>query len=161
MVLDVNISEGPTGAFMLGAGYDSYNGIVNKLNNDSIQSEQRHIEEIQQAQNSYNGIIKNIYYDSIQFEKRHQEAIIQRDSLKVEIIKFTTSLEPFIELSKSKYPNYSIDEGLDKLVDELKNVKKKTERIVKVWLTTRFEGGRHKRRIRKISKIEKKYLGQL
>jgi len=33
----------------------------------------------------------------------------------------------------------------------------KVRKILKVWLTTRFRGGRHKIRLEKISKIEKKY----
>ena len=36
--------------------------------------------------------------------------------------------------------------------------KKRVKQIVAVWLTTRFEGGRHARRIRKISQLEKRYL---
>jgi len=30
--------------------------------------------------------------------------------------------------------------------------------IVKIWLTTEFQGGRHQKRVEKISKIEEKYL---
>ena len=33
----------------------------------------------------------------------------------------------------------------------------KVKRILKVWLTSRFKGGKHKRRLEKISKVEKKY----
>ena len=33
----------------------------------------------------------------------------------------------------------------------------KVKKILKVWLTSKFKGGRHKRRLRKIFKIEKKY----
>lgn len=36
--------------------------------------------------------------------------------------------------------------------------KRKVKEIIQVWLTSSFEGGRHKRRINKISKIEKDYL---
>ncbi len=37
--------------------------------------------------------------------------------------------------------------------------KENVKKIVKVWLKTRFEGGRHKRRVNKISKIERRYSG--
>ena len=33
----------------------------------------------------------------------------------------------------------------------------KVKKILKVWLTSKFKGGRHKRRLKKISEIEKKY----
>ena len=33
----------------------------------------------------------------------------------------------------------------------------KVKKILKVWLSSKFKGGRHKRRLEKISKIEKKY----
>ncbi len=36
--------------------------------------------------------------------------------------------------------------------------KKNVERVVKTWLKTKFEGGRHKRRVNKILEIEKKYI---
>lgn len=36
--------------------------------------------------------------------------------------------------------------------------KKKIKNILSIWLTTRFQGGRHARRVKKITKIEKKYL---
>ena len=32
------------------------------------------------------------------------------------------------------------------------------KKIVSIWLTTEFEGGRHERRIEKIRKIEEKYM---
>jgi len=35
--------------------------------------------------------------------------------------------------------------------------KKNVEKVLKIWLNTRFEGGRHKRRVKKIAKMEKKY----
>lgn len=34
-----------------------------------------------------------------------------------------------------------------------------TRRIINVWLKSAFQGGRHQRRLKKISKLEKKYLG--
>jgi len=37
--------------------------------------------------------------------------------------------------------------------------KKNVKKIVRVWLTTKFQGGRHKRRVSKIIKIEKEHLG--
>ena len=36
--------------------------------------------------------------------------------------------------------------------------KRKVKQILKTWLTTKFSGGRHLRRLKKISKIEKKYM---
>jgi hypothetical protein len=35
--------------------------------------------------------------------------------------------------------------------------KNKVEKIIRAWLTAKFQGGRHERRIRKISRLEKKY----
>ncbi len=35
--------------------------------------------------------------------------------------------------------------------------KKKVEKIIKTWLEAEFQGGRHKRRIQKILRLEKKY----
>ena len=37
--------------------------------------------------------------------------------------------------------------------------KKNVEKIVKAWLNSKFEGGRHLRRIKKIAALEKKYPG--
>lgn len=37
--------------------------------------------------------------------------------------------------------------------------KENTRRIINVWLKSTFRGGRHQRRLKKISKLEKKYLG--
>ncbi len=39
--------------------------------------------------------------------------------------------------------------------------KKTVEKVVKVWLKSEFKGGRHKRRVRKIAALEKKYLTSL
>lgn len=35
--------------------------------------------------------------------------------------------------------------------------KNKVEKIIRAWFTAKFQGGRHERRIRKISRLEKKY----
>ena len=37
--------------------------------------------------------------------------------------------------------------------------KENTRRIINVWLKSAFQGGRHQRRLKKISNLEKKYLG--
>jgi RpiB/LacA/LacB family sugar-phosphate isomerase len=37
--------------------------------------------------------------------------------------------------------------------------KNNVRKIIKTWLKSEFKGGRHKRRIGKISKIERKYIG--
>jgi ribose 5-phosphate isomerase B len=37
--------------------------------------------------------------------------------------------------------------------------KENTRRIIKVWLKSAFQGGRHQRRLKKIIKLEKKYIG--
>jgi ribose 5-phosphate isomerase B len=39
--------------------------------------------------------------------------------------------------------------------------KKIVEKVVKIWLRSEFKGGRHKRRVRKIVALEKKYLTTL
>jgi len=38
--------------------------------------------------------------------------------------------------------------------------KDRVRRIVKAWLAASFEGGRHLRRVRKIARLEKRYLGR-
>src|SRR3990170_8189499 len=37
--------------------------------------------------------------------------------------------------------------------------KEETKRIIRIWLNSSFQGGRHQRRLKKISNLEKKYLG--
>ena len=39
--------------------------------------------------------------------------------------------------------------------------KKTVEKVVKIWLRSEFKGGRHKRRVKKIAALEKKYLTTL
>ena len=46
----------------------------------------------QHANDSYKGIVQRMQNDSIQYEKRHKESVNQRDSLKLEIIKLSQNL---------------------------------------------------------------------
>lgn len=81
------------------------------------------------SSDSYQAIVDKMVSDSIQNATRHSESVNQRDSLKAEIHKLSENLKPFIEISSRKYPNRNTEEGLQKLVDDLNNLKEKTNRI--------------------------------
>lgn len=83
----------------------------------------------QQANKSYDRLVESMNKESIQFEKRHNESKIQRDSLKQEILYISEMLNPFIEISRKKFPNFPIDDGLEKLTEELNELKEKTDII--------------------------------
>jgi hypothetical protein len=78
---------------------------------------------------SYQTIVDKMNNDSIQNAARHLESVSQRDSLNSELHRISENLKPFVEISRQKYPNRSTEVGLQKLVDELSEIKKTTDKI--------------------------------
>lgn len=75
------------------------------------------------------GAIYVIYKDELRVQKDIQQAQEDRSALQKQLVDLNSKLDPFIELARSRYPKETTDLALQKLMNDMSELKSKTRFI--------------------------------